>query len=139
MSKISYNAELLKIMSLFERITKTNLKDCFIDQNSLLTFVVKQNQIGKAIGKNAVNVKKIQNLLNRKIKIVEFNSDLIKFVRNLIAPLKILEVKNENHSIFIKGSDVRTKGLLIGKNSKNLRNLENIVKKYFKIKEIKVI
>ncbi len=58
MSKITYNADLLKIMSLFEKITRTRIKDCFIDNNSLLTFVVPDFQIGKAVGKNAVNVKK---------------------------------------------------------------------------------
>ena len=71
MSKITYNAELLKIMMLFERITRAKLKDAFYDNNSLLTFIVAENEIGKAIGKKAVNVKKLERLLKRKIKIVE--------------------------------------------------------------------
>ncbi|MBN2422830.1 NusA-like transcription termination signal-binding factor [Candidatus Woesearchaeota archaeon] len=139
MSKITYNADLLKIMTLFESITKARLKDCFIDMNSLLTFVVYENEIGKAIGKKAVNVKKLERLLKRKIKIVEFNSDLIRFIRNLIIPLKVDEIQKEDELIMIKGADSRTKGLLIGKNSQNLKNLHNIVQKYFTIKQIRVI
>ena len=139
MSKITYNNELLKIMTLFEKVTKAKLKDCFIDQNSLLTFVVHQNEIGKAIGKNAKNVKKLRNLLNRKIKIVEFNPKVETFVRNLIRPLRVKKIEKKDDTIFIEGPDTRTKGLLIGKNSKNLQNMENIVKKYFSIQKIKVI
>ena len=39
MTKITYDANLLKIMTLFETLTGTRLKDCFYDDNNLLTFV----------------------------------------------------------------------------------------------------
>ncbi|MBD3204187.1 NusA-like transcription termination signal-binding factor [Candidatus Woesearchaeota archaeon] len=139
MTKITYDARLLKLMNLFEKITKANLKDCFIDDNSLLTFIVKENEIGKAIGKNARNVKKLERLLKRKIKIVEYSSNVTKFVKNLVSPLKPDEIVKENSIIKIKSRNTRTKGLLIGKNSKNLKNNIKITKKYFKIKDIKVI
>ena len=68
MSKIVYDSDLLKLMNLFEQITKANLKDCFVDDNGLLTFIVQEGEIGKAIGKKAVNVKNLEKMLNRKIK-----------------------------------------------------------------------
>ena len=139
MSPVKYDNDSLKIMSLFENVTRTRLKDSFIDDNELLTFVVSEGQLGKAVGKQAVNVKKLEKLLNRKIKILEFNSNIINFIKNLIYPLKAREIKQENEEIILVGPDVKTKGLLIGKNAKNLRNTETIVKKYFQIKEIKVI
>jgi len=126
-------------MSLFEKVTKTELKDSFIDNNELLTFVVMEGQLGKAVGKKAVNVKALESMLKKKIKIVEFSPDMIKFIKNLIYPLKAEEITQEEKVIIIKGPDVKTKGLLIGRNAKNLRNTESIVKKYFEIDEIKVI
>ena len=33
----------------------------------------------------------------------------------------------------------KTNGLIIGRNAQNLRELENVVNRYFKIKEIKVV
>ena len=101
MSKIIYNAELIKIMRLFDSITKSKLKDCFIDDNGLLTFVVQKNQIGKAIGKRAVNVKKLERLLKRKIKIVEFNQELIEFVKNILYPISNVEISKDNNIITI--------------------------------------
>ena len=136
---LKYDNQTLKIMSLFEEITRTRLKDSFVDDNDLLTFIVEQGQLGKAVGKKAINVKKLEKLLNRKIKILEFNSDIIRFVKNLIYPLKAKDIVKEEDKIMITGPDTRTKGLLIGKNAKNLRNTEKIVKKYFPIEEIKVI
>ena len=139
MSKIVYDSDLLKLMNLFEQITKSDLKDCFYDDNGLLTFIVQEGEAGKAIGKKAVNVKNLEKMLNRKIKIVEFNPQLLQFVKNLIIPLKVEETAQEEKIVMLRSPDMNTKGLLIGRNAKNLRNTEKIVKKYFDIDEIKVI
>ena len=139
MSKRLYNAQLLKTMTLFEKVTRTRLKDCFVDNNQLMTFVVTELYIGKAIGKNASNVKKLENLLKRKIKIIAFNPSPIKFVKNLIYPI-IAEIDMQDQTILIKGQDTKTKGILIGRNQSNLSNNLEIVQKYFKdIKNIRVI
>lgn len=137
--KIKYDLNLMKFMSFFESLTNTRLKDCFIDKNSLLVFVVEENQIAKAIGKKGVNVKNIKEKLNRKIKIVEFNPHLEIFIANLINPLKAKEIKIDEKIVTIVGPDTKTKGLLIGRNGQNLRNYEEIVNRYFDINEIKVV
>jgi len=139
MMKIKYDLNLMKFMSFFESLTKARLKDCFIDKNSLLVFVVEENQIAKAIGKKGINVRNIKEKLNRKIKIVEFNPHLETFVANIIRPLIGKEIKVDDNVVTITGPDTKTKGLLIGRNGQNLRNYEGIVKRYFDINEIKVI
>jgi len=137
--KIKYDLNLMKFMSFFESLTNTKLKDCFIDKNGLLVFVVEENQIAKAIGKRGINAKNIKQKINRKIKIVEFNPHLEIFVANLISPLSAKEIKIDDKVITITGPDTKTKGLLIGRNGQNLRNYEETVKRYFDINEIKVI
>lgn len=127
----------MKFISLFESITAARLKDVIGGER--LLFVVEEGEIGKAIGKNGMNVRRLENMLNKRIKIVEFNSDLLQFVRNLIYPLKAIDVKEENKLVTITGPDVKTKGLLIGRSSQNLRAYEDVVKRYFDIEEIKVI
>ncbi|MBN1503253.1 NusA-like transcription termination signal-binding factor [Candidatus Woesearchaeota archaeon] len=139
MARISYNAELLEIMKLFENITDTKLKDCFIDHNLLLTFIVQENQLGKAIGKKAVNVRRLEKLLNRKIKIVEFNPTLEQFVKNLVQPLKVEKVNVDNGYVEVTGLDTKTKAMLIGRNKSNLTNNEDIIKKYFQINGLRVL
>ncbi|MBD3309680.1 NusA-like transcription termination signal-binding factor [Candidatus Woesearchaeota archaeon] len=138
MTRIKYDIDLMKYMSFFESLTKAKLKDCIPGENSL-TFIVEQNEVGKAVGKRGCNVRKIENALKKKIRVVEYNPDVRLFVRNLIYPLKAEDISEEDGIITIKGPDSRTRGLLIGRNASNLRTLESIVKRYFPIQGIKVV
>lgn len=137
MSKIKYNIDLMKYMQLFENLTRAKLKDCIC--NEQLIFIVEENEIGKAIGKGGSNVRRLEGLLNKKIKIVEFNPDVKQFVRNFVMPLEVKDINEENEIVTIVGPDTKTKGLLIGRDRKNLENLKNIVGRYFKVGDIKVV
>jgi N utilization substance protein A len=136
MTKRIYDNNLINYMSLFESLTLAKLKDCIINTNSVI-FIVHENQAAKAIGKKGTNVRRLEQLLNRKIKIVEFNSDILKFIKNLLYPLKP-EIQKKEGAIFI-GGDTKTKALLIGRNSQNLNNLISIIKRYFKLVNIKIV
>lgn len=136
--KITFDTEILKVMALFESITHSKLKDCFFDREKLV-FLVDEGELGKALGKNKMNVLKLEKLLNRKVKIVEFNQNRLAFIRNYLTPLRITDIQEEGDLITITGPDTKTKGLIIGIKAQNLRNLEKIVSKYFTVKEIKVI
>ena len=107
MSKITYNAESLKIMSLFEKVTRARLKDYFVDNNDLMTFVVHEVEIGRAVGKQAANVKKLEKLFKRKIKILGFNPNIVKFVKNIIYPLKA-DIEEQEGTVIITSSDTKT-------------------------------
>ncbi|MBR9690731.1 NusA-like transcription termination signal-binding factor [Candidatus Woesearchaeota archaeon] len=134
------SGDTLKIMSLFEKITRTGLKDCFEDKNKLLTFIVLPGRIRNAVGPKGANVKKMEGMINRKIKIVEFNSELVGFVKNLIYPLGARNIFQEENIVTIESQDHKTRGLLIGRNASNLRNFEAIVKKYYpQLEELKVL
>jgi NusA-like KH domain protein len=137
--KIKYDNETIKIMNIFNSVTRTVLKDYFIDNNSLSVFVVKDFELSKAVGIKGANVRKIESRINRKIKIVGFNSEILQFIKNLIYPLKAKDIKKEEKIIIIEPIDLKSRGLLIGKNAQNLRNFEKITKRYFDIDEIKVI
>jgi N utilization substance protein A len=126
-------------MNAFEKITKTRLKDCFSSHNRLC-FVVQNGQLYKALGPKSANIKKLEGLFKQKIKIIEYDDDVLKFVVNVLAPLKVVEIKNEDSIITITGPDQKTKGLMIGAKAANLRGYEKIVQKFFPdTKELKVI
>ena len=137
--KTKYDVETLQIMTLFEKITRAKLKDCFENKDKMM-FIVQQGELGKALGKDRTNIEKLTKSLNRNIKIVEFNPDVLSFTKNLMHPLRMLNIEiDEEKIITIKGPDTKTKGLMIGAKAQNLRNYEAIVQKYFnEIKEIKV-
>ena len=136
--KISFDTDMLKFMGLFENVTHSKLKDCFFDRDKLV-FVVKAGEMGKALGKNKTNIAKLEKMLKRKLKIVEFNPNRLQFITNYLAPLRITDIREEEDVVTITGADTKTKGLIIGIKAQNLRNLENIIRKYFTIDEIKVV
>ena len=137
MNKIKFTVEIMKLMSLFETVTGSKLKDCIIEP-TMDVFVVEPTYAGRAIGKNGVNVKKLERALNRKIKIVEFNPELMGFAQNLIYPLKARDMAESDKILSITAADSETRGHLIGRNAANLRQYEEIIKRYFDITEVKV-
>lgn len=137
-TRIKYDMSLMHFILLFENIARVHPKDCF-DDNGRLVFIVARGDIGKAIGKRGCNIKILEDKLKKKIKIVEFEDEVTDFVRNMIAPLRVEEIVEDDGLIMLKSNDVKTKGMLIGRESQNLRRLESVVSRYFKIKGIKVI
>ncbi|MEK6916450.1 MAG: NusA-like transcription termination signal-binding factor [Nanoarchaeota archaeon] len=138
MSRITYNADSLKIMFLFEKTTRIRLKDFFVDDNNLTSFVVAKEDLGKAIGKNASNVKKLESLLKKKVRMIGFTESEVEFTKNLVHPLKV-QVEFKEGVITLKSDDTKTKAFLIGRNQSNIKNNLTIIRKYFKhVQDLKV-
>lgn len=138
MIKKKFDVNLMKTISLFENITRASVKDC-IEQEGRIIFIVNQNEMAKAIGPKGANIRKLENLLKKKIKIVEYSEDVVEFVKNIVAPVKTGDVVLEDDVITITPADSMSRGLLIGRSAVNLRGFESIVKRHFPIKEIKVV
>jgi N utilization substance protein A len=136
-AKIKYSADIMKYISLFESFTGAKVKDCIVSEEVI--FIIQENEMGKAIGKHGHNIKRIGNVLKKKIRLVEFSNSIPQFVGNLIYPLKAKEIKEENGIIIIYGQDTKTKSLLIGRNRHNIGSINDIVKRYFDVIEIKVV
>ena len=67
-----------------------------------------------------------------------FNENMKEFVKNVIYPLKVTDIKEEEGVITLTPMDHQTRGMLIGRSAQNLRGFEDIVKRYFEITEMKV-
>jgi transcription termination/antitermination protein NusA len=137
--KTKYDMQTLQLMNMFEKITRAKLKDCFTNKDKLY-FIVQHGELRRALGDKKENVQKLVKATNRNIKIVEFSPNVLDFVKNVMHPLRMEDVNMEEGIITIKGTDTKTKGLMIGARAQNLRNYESIIQKYFnEIKEIKVV
>ena len=137
MIKVKYDSDLIKLMMIFESMSGAKIKDCIA--NGKILIIVEENEMGKAIGKNGINIKKFENKLKKKVKLAEFSSDAGQFVRNLAYPAEISDVRNENGVMTIQGRDANSRAMLIGRERQNLNHLTDIVRRYFDVKEIKVV
>lgn len=138
MTKIKFDIQLMKFMTLFESITRSKVKDV-IKTDDQLIFIVNPGEIGRAIGKKASNIKKLEKAFKRDVRVVEYSDELENFVRNVIIPLKAEQIDINDRTVTIKSPDTKTRGYLIGRGGSRLRHYESIVKRYFDIDEIKVV
>jgi len=121
----------------FETLTKTTVKDCFLDKNDNLTFIVGFGDAGKAIGRAGSNIKRLSNMIKKKIRVLEFNEDPTKFVANAIYPLKVQGIMVSDKIIIIKAESMQDRAKLIGRDRKNLNALQELITKFFDY-EVKV-
>ena len=142
MPKKVISADEIQLIGLFESLTGAKVKDCLNDEHSI-TFIVEENEAGKAIGKNGAHVKRLGAQTKKNIKIIEFSPQLEQFLQNIVHPLQIASVKQDEIKgkvvIIITPVDLTTRGYLIGHAGSTLRSYETIVKMYFPIDEIKVV
>ena len=136
--KIVLDMQTMQTIALFEQLTGAHIKDCIPSEEQVI-FVVHEGEMGKAIGKGGQHVRNLENKLKKRVKVVEFHTDILQFVKNLVSPLELREAKLEDVILFLSAKDLKTRGLLIGRGASNLRLFEAIVQRYFPIKEIKVI
>ncbi len=130
------DAQTMQTMMFFEKVTGARLKD-YLPERSL--FIVDQGEMGRAIGKNASTIKRVEQLLNKKVELVEFNENVGLFIKNLTHPAEIEGFDELDGVITIRARDVRSKGLIFGRERSKLALLKDVVKRHFAVKEIRVV
>ena len=127
----------IQYINLFEKIARVRAADCFTF-GLYTVFIVPQDELSKAIGQNGVNAKKISDILKKKIKIIPHTTNKEEFVKAILYPIKIKEIKFENGALNIKAGS-QAKAQIIGRESMRLKNLKEIIERYFKVDAIRVM
>ena len=131
----------MRLMSLFQNITKATARDCVEDEKQdKIIFVVQEGKMGLAIGKGGSNIKSLQNIIKRNVELVEYFDDPIKFLKNVLNPKLVNEVKLDTKP---DGSSQATiivdhgkKGLVVGREGRNAERARLFAKKYFNISSV---
>ena len=135
---IKLDTEKIQIIGLFESITHASVKDCLIDkEKNKMTFVVNENNAGKAIGKGGVNIKNLENKFNKKIEIIEFSEDPVRFASFLLRPSIIKDgfVSERSDAKKILNIEFSKK---VDLDKSKVRKAKIMVQKYFDIDDLVV-
>ncbi|MDD9954078.1 MAG: NusA-like transcription termination signal-binding factor [Candidatus Woesearchaeota archaeon] len=131
--------DLLQTITLVEQKTRARVDQC-LPKDDKLVFIVGKGDARKMVGPGGATLKKLEEQLGKKLKIIEKNPDKFTFVQNAMLPLRIETINEENGIITVHGRDEKTRGLMIGAKAKNLRFTEKVVQMYFPdVQEIKVV
>ena len=130
----------MRYINLLDKISHVKTSKCFIHNGSIF-FAVNKNDVSRAIGPGAINVKKMQEKTGKKVRIIKEVEDTLyikSFIEDIVSPVKIKSAEIKEGSIFITAGSSQTKAALIGRNKRRLEELNEIMKNFFSL-DVKII
>lgn len=129
----------LRHLNLFRKITRIQTRYCFL-YNEILMFCVPRRDIPQALGKNGENLRKMSDILKRRVRILQIPHGIENakaFIQSIIAPVTFKEMEITPDEIIVHAGS-ENKAALLGRNKRRLNEMKEIVKDFFK-KEYRVI
>jgi N utilization substance protein A len=145
MSKgIKFTNREMRFIALFESITGATVRDCIVDEDfDRVIFVIKEGDVGMAIGKRGKNISMLEKMTGKKHEIIEFSDEPSQFIRNALKPARLNEIritkKPDGKTIAVVSVDPKDKGIAIGKNGKNAERIRFLAKRYFQINNVSIM
>lgn len=141
--RLRLGADEIRYIGLFESITGATVKDCIVEESEeTIVFVVKDGEMGLAIGKKGANLQKVKEMINKGIEIVEYSDDPTKFLENVMKPAKIISVKySDKDGKRVAGVEVNRKdrGIAIGRSGKNIRRAKELLKRHHGLDDVMIM
>ena len=134
--------QLMRYINLFARTTKVQTTKVFVYNNQII-FAVPKAKVSIAIGRGAVNIKKLNNILRKKIKVVAMpslddNKGIGEFVRDVVSPIEFNKIEIKNDSAIINAGR-ESKAALIGRGRQREKELADVLKNFFGIVKFKIM
>jgi transcription antitermination factor NusA-like protein len=130
----------MRYINLLDKASQVKTKQCFI-YNNIIFFAVPRALVSKAIGPSAVNVKRIQEHLGKRVKIIPAPNgieDASRFVTDLVSPNKFKSLEIKDGNFVLTAGNNQNKAVLIGRNKRRMVELEVIIKDIFGL-DLKII
>jgi N utilization substance protein A len=106
-------------------------------------FVVNKGQMGLAIGKGGATIKQLQNVVAKKVELVEFSEDPVEFIRNMLNSEMVSDVRISDRPDGTKQAvvtvDARKKGAVVGREGRNAEKARLLAKRYFQITNVLIV
>jgi transcription termination/antitermination protein NusA len=142
--KIKLTSDELRLISLFQSITSASARDCIVDEKmERVIFIVNKGQMGLAIGKGGATIKQLQNVVAKKVELVEYSDDASEFICNTLNSDMINKVKINERMDGTKQAvvivDAKKKGIVVGREGRNAEKARLLAKRYFQISNVLII
>ena len=139
----------MELISLFNNISGAIIKDCMVfkspeNYGEVIIFLVKKQDVGKAIGKNGENVKDLMAKLQKKIDVIPFSENLEEFIQFIlntsknavkVQSIEMRENKNQKRTVIITVLP-QDRGKAIGKDGSMIKKIKELVLRHFDIDNV---
>jgi N utilization substance protein A len=142
--KIKLTPDELRLISLFQTISTASARDCIVDDKmERVIFIVNKGQMGLAIGKGGATIKQLQNVVTKKVELVEYSDDASEFIRNILNSEMVNDIKINERSDGSKQAvvfvDPKRKGIVVGREGRNAEKARLLAKRYFQISNVLIV
>jgi N utilization substance protein A len=134
----------MRFIALFESITGATVRDCIIDDDfERIIFVIKEGDVGIAIGRRGKNISLLEKMTGKKHEVIEFSDEPSQFIKNALRPARLREIRiterPDGRTIAVVSVEPRDKGIAIGRNGKNAERIRFLAKRYFQIDNVSIM
>jgi N utilization substance protein A len=115
-------------------LTKSTANDCVIDDRfDRVIYVISPGDMGLAIGKKGDNIKRLQNVLGKRIEMVEYDDNIEIFIANIFKPAEVVGIERgpENGPINVIVRQRSDLGIAIGKAGCNIEKARTLCRRFF--------
>ena len=133
------NMQFIRYANLFSKVTRIRTNHCF-EYNNMIVFAVPRKFIARAIGPDNANLKRLSEIIKKRIKIVAIpagKEDIENFVSVIVNPVKFKSIDVKEGTATITAS-MQSKASLIGRNKTRLNEMEDILGQYFGIRKLRI-
>jgi transcription antitermination factor NusA-like protein len=130
----------MRYINLLDKISRVQTRRCFIYNNAVY-FAVNKNLVSRAIGPSAINIKKIQESIGARVKIIkeaEGIGDLKRFIGDVVSPIRPRDIELKENVVVITAGNNQNKASLIGRDKRRYGELKKIISDVFG-KDLKIL
>ena len=122
----------MRYMNLFEKITRVSTRYCF-EYNEIIFFLVPKAMLRNSLGKDNVNIKRLNEILRRRIRIIPLPTGLShvrEFIQAIVNPVEFKDVEVKDDEIILTAGGM-SKAALLGRNKRRFLEMQKIIKNFF--------
>ncbi len=119
----------MRYINLLDKVSNVKTRKCFI-HNNIIFFAVNKNLVSRAIGPSAFNIKRIQEKIGKKVRIIPEDdgiTDCKRFIEDIVSPIRLRAIEIKDNCIIITPRSSQNKAALIGRNKRRYLELKKIL------------
>ncbi|MCR4368925.1 MAG: NusA-like transcription termination signal-binding factor [archaeon] len=129
----------IRFINALDTIAKVSARDCFVEENTIV-FLVPEDKIRQAIGKNGVTIEKVRKTLGKNVELFEYTKEPQQFFLKAFykANIEGVEIrKQKEKTIAVIKADNANKKIIL-RNLRRLGKIKELAKRNYEIDEVRI-